>query len=294
MPQLALGTVQFGLDYGITNTRGRLTTADIQDILTVCHNQGIDVLDTAAAYGNAEEILGQFHAADRFRVITKIGPSSATDVAGLVEQSCTNLGVTRLDSVLLHDASVLERDPQVWSALYAEVTAGRVRNVGISVYWPRQLEMAKDVCRGLRLPLPNVVQLPMSIFDQRFVSCLPSLVADGTEVHVRSVFLQGLGFMGSDALPDNLQGASSALSALQRLCDSYSISRAEALLAFVAGMPGVSRVVVGVDSPLRLAETIAAYTRAQQIAADLTEDPSRPFDIFRIEDESVILPFNWR
>lgn len=294
MPRLALGTVQFGLDYGITNTRGRLSTAEIREILARCHAHGIDVLDTAAAYGNAEEILGQFYAADRFRVVTKIAPADATGVAGLIEQSCTNLGVRSLNTVLLHDASILEREPQVWSALQEEVVAGRVTNPGISVYWPRQLDMARTTCRDLNAPLPRVVQLPMSLFDQRFVSHLPLLVAEGVEIHVRSVFLQGLGFLSPNALPNHLQAARPALKALQEQCDTYGMSRAEALLAYVAGVSDVSYVVVGVDSPQRLIETIDAYTQAEQIVGHRTEETPGSFDVFRIEDESVILPFNWR
>ena len=56
--KLAIGTAQFGLNYGISNTQGQVDKAQVADILSLGASLGIDTLDCAGAYGNSEQILG--------------------------------------------------------------------------------------------------------------------------------------------------------------------------------------------------------------------------------------------
>ena len=60
MSKIALGTVQFGLNYGISNTNGQVPPEEIARILDYCKLNGIDTLDTAQGYGESEKVLSQF------------------------------------------------------------------------------------------------------------------------------------------------------------------------------------------------------------------------------------------
>src|SRR5947208_2581542 len=68
--KLALGTVQFGLDYGINNASGKVSIKDIADILCRAKKEKVVIIDTAQAYGNSEEILGNI-GVHEFDVVTK-------------------------------------------------------------------------------------------------------------------------------------------------------------------------------------------------------------------------------
>ena len=73
MRKIALGTVQFGLDYGITNHSGQVSIDEVKNILDYAKHKGIDTLDTAARYGNSEQVLGEI-GVNNYRIITKTTP----------------------------------------------------------------------------------------------------------------------------------------------------------------------------------------------------------------------------
>ena len=73
MIRIALGTVQFGLHYGITNQRGKVSADDAKAMLLLASNQGTDTLDTAISYGDSEKRLGEI-GTNGFKIITKLTP----------------------------------------------------------------------------------------------------------------------------------------------------------------------------------------------------------------------------
>jgi len=56
--RLALGTVQFGLNFGISNKTGQAPQHDIVKLLNKSRLSGVNVLDTAISYGESEKFLG--------------------------------------------------------------------------------------------------------------------------------------------------------------------------------------------------------------------------------------------
>jgi len=128
--RLALGTAQFGLDYGITNKRGKLHYAE---------ESGVTTIDTAAAYGNSEETLGSLQAGDRFRIVTKISVAKASEVEGRVLDSVKALEVETVDTVLFHDHRVLLDVEDAWSQLQRAKNHGLIRKAGVSVYHRRRM-----------------------------------------------------------------------------------------------------------------------------------------------------------
>lgn len=71
MSRLALGTVQFGMSYGISNTAGQVPQDEVAKILDYCKANGIDTLDTARGYGESEAVIGQFDLSP-FKIVTKL------------------------------------------------------------------------------------------------------------------------------------------------------------------------------------------------------------------------------
>lgn len=288
--KLALGTVQFGLDYGIANRRGRVPTDEVVEILQMARAAGVDTLDTAIGYGDSEAVLG--HAGvDGFRVITKVGALPPelirrTDVIAWlraeVAKSCARLGKGELDGVLLHRPEQLlgESGPWLADALHAVREEGLVRKIGFSIYGP---EMLAALCEALE---PDLVQAPLSLIDQRLITSgwLEQLASQGVEVHVRSVFLQGLLLKQPSELPHQF----SPWRALwQRWQGWLADSRGDAVsacIAFAAAQPAVSRVVVGVDSVAQFAQVATAARGASAPIA---------WPALSCDDEQLINPSLW-
>tara|TARA_Y100001001_G_scaffold4669_1_gene4871 strand:+ start:8862 stop:9722 length:861 start_codon:yes stop_codon:yes gene_type:complete len=260
--KIALGTVQFGLAYGVANKAGRVPQSSVANIINVARAAQIEVLDTAAAYGASEKVLG-INGVEGFNVVSKLPPrpENIRDlklwVVNSIERSLINLKCESLYGVLMHrPLDLLAHDgDRIWEALLERKKAGLVRKVGVSVYGPDDLDRLKDFDF-------DMVQAPMNIIDRRIESSgwLERLNRKGVEVHVRSAFLQGLLLMPKNRRPEYFKSWSGLLSEYDAWIRGEGLSPLEACLGFLNGISGVDNVVVGVDSPGQLEEIVSAST----------------------------------
>lgn len=258
--KIALGTVQFGLPYGAFNTTGQVHIDEVRQILELAANAGIQLLDTAHAYGSSESTIGEVCAADKFNLVTKIPALSASDpetaLPFLFNESLQRLRTDRVYGLLLHRATDLlaASGPCVWKSMEALQKSNRVRRIGVSVYGPQE---AQEVIE--RYPI-QLIQLPLNIFDRRHIeSGLLALCHDrGIEVHVRSAFLQGFALTQPDQLNGHLLRWQGLLSAFNQRCRDLQITPLQGALRFVLDQAAVQQVVVGVDSTHQLHQIIAA------------------------------------
>ena len=282
--RLALGTAQFGLDYGLNNRAGQPALATVAEVLAQAQAAGLTLLDTAAAYGNSEARLGELLVNDAsFAIVTKLGAGPPAEVSAHLEASLARLGRSAVYGVLFHAFGPLRDNPAAWHALQSARTAGLTQRIGVSLYHPHEAEWL--LAEGFDLDL---IQLPYSVFDQRFAAVLPQLAARGVEVHVRSAFLQGLLLREPADLPPFFQPLAPKLVRLRALVAEAGIPLPAALLLFAVGAPGAARVVVGVDSAANLRENLAAAAYTEQAAA------VRPALVALAETtDHFILPYVW-
>lgn len=278
--KLALGTVQFGLDYGAFSEAGPPPLAEVSAILDRARGAGVTLLDTARAYGVAEDVLAEAHAPDHFRIVTKCPDlGSRTDPAGAVmdafDASCAALGVTQVYGYLLHNSRDLARSG-VWDVLAGLVRDGRAERVGVSGY---DADEVAALCDNFPITL---TQLPANVLAPWYAaSPLPLHV----ETHVRSAFLQGFLLADPAALPRRFEPWRDTLTAFHAQAAAHGLSPLEAALAPLLNSPQISQVVVGVDSLAQLDDILAAAQTAAAhagitlgafpgVTADLT-DPRR-------------------
>lgn len=285
--RLALGTVQFGLDYGIANEAGRVPLLEVKGILQHAAAQGADTLDTAIAYGDSESCLGQASVAS-WRVVTKLPalPDGCEDVAAWVgaqiKGSLHRLGVAQLHGVLLHRSEQLlseQHGQQLLNALLDIQAQGLTRKIGVSIYAPEELNWLID-----KMPL-DLVQAPLNILDRRLEASgwVRRLKDQGAEVHVRSAFLQGLLLMPAEQRPQKFAHWQPVWSEWSRWLGETGLTPLQACLGYVLGVDGVDKVVVGVDSVRQLNEIFAASDAVL---------PSLP-DWGRLVDTDLINPARW-
>ncbi len=264
--KLGLGTVQFGLDYGISNSAGKTAPAEVRNILELAAQQGIHVLDTAATYGSSEEVLGLcMGAADNFAIVTKTpvfqrGPITelhADLLRHTFHESLRKLRRPRLHGLLVHHPEDLlapggERLMQVMLDLKRQ---GLVSKVGASVYNGIQIDAI------MQRHAIDLVQLPLSVLDQRLLASghLTKLKQAGVEVHARSVFLQGLLLMPVADLPRYFDPLRSHLANYRAHLERVRISPMRAALNFALGLTEVDQVILGVNSRLQLQEILSQH-----------------------------------
>ena len=265
--ELALGTVQFGLAYGVVGSGRQVDDGEAVRILRRSAELGVRVLDTAAAYGDIEQRLAGLAAQSgrtRFVVVTKIPPLPANADAAMaasfvreaIQRSATRLGPS-LATVLFHRAEDLlgPLAQPAWSAA-AEVAADLGLRLGVSCYGPAELKAIAG-----RFPVA-VAQLPGNALDQRLAGC----AFPGIELHLRSAFLQGLLLAEAGQGAQRVPAAAAALRLWHRRCDELGLPPLTAALGAVKALPGLRCCVVGVESVAQLEEIAGAWAAAAPMA----------------------------
>ncbi len=282
--KFALGTVQFGISYGISNDLGIPDDSELCRIFDIAFLNGITILDTALAYGNAEERIGIL-TENRFNVVTKfVNVANKLALKDSLEQSIKRIKTEQLYAFMAHNSNELISNPDLWDFLCAEREKGRIKKIGYSLYTTDQLEQL------LLLEMkPDIVQLPYNLIDRKFESYLPELNSYGTEVHIRSVFLQGLFFMDTESLPEKLQPLKSTLLEIKRLCKENNLTIAQLLLSYVNHHPLINKIVVGVASARQLLENISDIA-TEHLSNDLLEQ----IKMINVADAELLNPVNWK
>jgi aryl-alcohol dehydrogenase-like predicted oxidoreductase len=168
--KLGLGTVQFGLSYGISNKSGKTSDEEVQKILKTAKHKGINVLDSASAYGNAEEVLGQ-NDISGFKLVSKfLPPSEGEKILSQLKQSMVNLRLDSLYGYLAHRPMDVLVHPEQWEELQGFKAEGTVEKIGFSLNEPEELEKLID--KGF---VPDLVQVPYNYFDRRFEAAIKEL-----------------------------------------------------------------------------------------------------------------------
>lgn len=284
--KLALGTVQFGLPYGIANQSGQVTRVAAKKMLQLARDKGIDTLDTAIAYGESESCLGEI-GTQGFKLVTKLPavPDGHGDIDSWVREQITasfsRLKVGSVYGLLLHRSDqLLKTNGQVlFNALQELKDAGLVQKIGVSIYAPSELDALIPRYRF------DLVQAPFNLIDRRLFTSgwLQRLKQDGAEIHTRSAFLQGLLLMPRTAIPSKFAPWDGLWDKWHAWLARHSVTAVQASLAYPLKFPEVDRVVVGADSQDQLGQIIDAALA--NVANDLPDLHS--------EDEKLINPANW-
>lgn len=282
--KLVLGTVQFGLDYGINNQVGKVSSNEILSILSVARSAGIRYLDTSSAYGESETALGQAFAKNPldFSVITKY-PKGEASVRESLEGSLKRLGTSKVYGFLVHHFDHFQSNPSIWDEFESLKREGLVSKIGFSLYHPGQLLELME--RGIAFDL---LQFPYNLFDRQFEPYLASLHQSGVEIHTRSVFLQGLFFKDLETLGGRLEPLRPYLAVLREHCARKERNLEQLALGFVANSPYVDGILIGVDSVNQLQDNIKALN------TPLDESDLEFIHSLNIKETELLNPVNWK
>ncbi len=280
-----LGTATFGTKYGIANGNNTLTECEAFQILREAESLGISLLDTAPAYGSAEEIIGKFQSqANTFEIISKISDVhdfSPERLIREIEESASRLGITQFSAILFHKSELLTKYPTqlVNETIENILSTGLAEALGVSVYDEEEIHFISE-----KFPRITLFQVPENIMDRRLhgSELVRRLASQGTKFHVRSIFLQGLLLMKSESFPTETSGVKVGLSELEKYIMSNGVSALDACLNYASTIEWASGVVVGVNSKTHLQEII----NYQKFDIDLGKLPN-PFV------KSILDPRDW-
>jgi len=257
MIKIILGTAQFGLNYGITNTKGQVASTEVEKIFDFANINNIHMVDTASAYGASEKLLGNFQ---KLEIITKIelkikhGAYIDGNCLQKIKESLHRLKRENIYGLLLHDPAILltKFGKSIFYDLVQAKNVGFVKKIGVSVYCPDQLS---EIINRFDIDL---VQLPMNVLDQRFINSgvLKKLEQKGIEIHIRSIFLQGA--LLALKTPTALLKWDKNFKKINKSCINLGISQLEFCISFIKNNLLNGSIVIGVNSKAELSEIIDA------------------------------------
>lgn len=286
--KIVIGTAQWGLNYGISNSHGQTSISEAQNILATAQQAGITLIDTASLYGNAEAVIGKINSS-KFLISSKtphfhsesITGSDVDLLTGTLEATLKQLNRSSLYCLFVHnvDDILAPGGALLIDALRDLKAQNKFLKIGISVYEASQIE------RALKLFTPDVIQLPLSIFDQRLLldGTIKRLFKLGVEIHARSIFLQGLMLMDTAIIPSYFAPWLNHIKFWHRLCSDNKILPQVAALRWACGIEEISYIVVGIQNKAQLEELI--YSPG--------ELPTQSYDFLAQNDEKFLNPMLW-
>lgn len=295
--KLCLGTVQFGMDYGIRGQKQPSTEDAIKMLDYAVHN-GIDSIDTAHAYGTAEDVVGEFLKRktikrEKLFISSKFKPNDFDNVKPEsyekvirehLEFQLKRLNTDYLDAYMFH-SSRYAFDEAKLKAMYQVKQEGKIRHCGVSVYYPDEAK----IC--IESPYVDFIQLPSSIFDQRMrkEGIFDLALKNGTtQIHSRSAFIQGLILMNENEVPSFLSDSKPILRKIDELCHKYNISKIKLAMLYVKQFEAISHLVFGVDNIEQLKENIKIFK--EDFSGDILKEIGNEFKNI---DANIIMPSLW-
>ena len=240
--KIGLGTVQFGMDYGISNQKGQSNLDDVLKITNHAYENNILILDTASSYGNAEIILGNV-GVKKFRIVSKFISKSVNDMRNELDNTLKNLGLEKIYGYLSHRPNDVLNNKDIWNELLNMKRKNHVSKIGFSYNNPDEIDKTFNL--GY---IPDLVQIPYNILDNRFIKIIKKYKSKyKIEVHSRSTFLQGLFFIPIDKLKEPIIKLKDYLISLNSYVNNKKVSKHQLLLNYALQNKYIDYVIVGVE-----------------------------------------------
>lgn len=283
--KLILGTVQFGLDYGINNSTGLPSLDKVYTILNQAKGH-ILCLDTASGYGVSEERIGKYHSDHPekvFDVNTKFSKGKIENPLEEVVGAIKRLKVSVIDTMMFHSLEDFLNNWEHMESLISEGKGKYFRKFGVSVYTVEELEKLKNISEV------EVIQVSFNLMDNdsKKGAILKELKGLGKEIHVRSCFLQGLFFKSQDSLSGKLADASKYLQQINAIANDNSISLGELALSYCISKKYIDKVLIGVDSEEQLNQNLI------WASVQLSNDVEKAIDNINVKEEVLLNPSKW-
>ncbi len=283
--KLALGTVQLGLPYGSNNKTGKPDLEASFQILDSALRHGIHILDSADAYGDSSQVIGSYlnaRPSAKFKIISKF-TDDGRPIAEKLSHSLTLLSCDQLYGYMYHRFDDYQANKYRNELLELRKDA-KILKIGVSIYSLKELE---TVVSDSEISL---IQIPVNPFDAspEKLALLTKAKSSGKEIHVRSIFLQGLFFKKPEELTGNLKQLREPLMAFQKILASHGLDVRQGCLNFALHLPMVDFVVIGVDTSEQLVQNIEA------LLPDFSSALIQDLQSIEITERSILNPSNWK
>lgn len=287
--KIVLGTVQFGLSYGINNQSGKPSQIEVNKVLDLAFDNNIRLLDSAEAYGNAHEVIGEYHqnSTIRFEIISKYHASRAdlpSDIHQRVHSLLSTLHVDHLYGYMFHNyKDYAQLKEELLPPMKKLKTEGKIHRIGVSLYTNQEFASV------IEDDSIDMIQLPFNMLDNNTLrgELLRKAKERGKEIHTRSVFLQGLFFKKVETFSEKLNPLKKYIQTLREISIQHNTGIGEMALNYAVQQPLIDHVLIGVDNAMQLKENLSLLERRWNTAT------MRAIDALAVNETELLNPANW-
>ena len=284
--KLILGTVQFGLNYGINNSEGKVSLNNSLKILEYAYDHGVRTLDSAEVYGNAHDVIGIFHDKNPtkiFNIITKLPKLINYDILDKTNGYLRDLKVKHLETLMFHSFDSYKNNIKNFDVLKELKSNNKIMSLGVSVYTNTEVEkvlLNKDI---------DIIQLPFNLFDNASLrgDILQKAKISGKTIHTRSALLQGIFFKNPSEKNIIVSKLRKELEEIHKISLDNNISISNMALSYVFNKPYIDNIVIGVDSLLQLKQNL------KSINFKMNEDVINSINDIKIKNKEFLNPVAW-
>lgn len=281
--KLILGTVQFGLNYGINNRTGIPQKDEVFRILNYAFNNGISVLDSAEAYGTAVHLIKEYSREYpfKFKINSKFNNSDRS-LSEVFNETYGNLNA-QIDTFFYHSFNDFFQYPSLLSELKVLKSEGLIKSIGLSIYEDDEFKAAID-SEDI-----DVIQIPFNLLDNFALrgAHLKEARLKGKTIQARSIFLQGLFFKPHNEIPPFLSKLTPMLKEITKIAEAESITVEELAFRYALNQPDIDYILIGVDSFEQLQRNLSI--NSDPFSAEICER----IESLVVSDKNLLYPKNW-
>ncbi len=287
--KIIFGSAQLMSDYGINKDNKNLVKSELIKIFKLLKKKKTFLIDTAQSYGNAEKTIGKL-INSKFKIITKVSSLKNYDINNLdkiifkkINRSLKNLRIKKLYGILIHDQNDLKgkKGKKIISVLKKIKREGLTKKIGFSCY------DTKILLHNLKKNNFDIVQFPMNVFDQRLLDKKTSnfIKKKKIEVHIRSIFLQGLLTLKKKKMSIFGSKIKKKLILWNKFLKKNRISSSEACIAFIKKNIKNYNVVIGINNIEQLKQVYNCISSKK--------GHNLNFNRLNVKNEKIINPSRW-
>ena len=287
--KLILGTVQFGLDYGINNSIGKPTNKNIYKILDYAYENGIRTLDTAESYGNAHLIIGNYlkkNSKKKFKLISKLNSKQILNKGKLkfhIINKLKEFNIEYIHGYMIHDFKNFIQNEYLLKELESIKREGFINIVGISLYENDEIVNVINNYNNF-----DFIQVPFNLLDNetRRGKVLKLAKKKNIKIFSRSTFLQGLFFKQLNSFPCNLNPLKKYIKKIKNIQASSQTDINSIALNYCLSKKYIDKVLIGVESLSQLKKNLNDINNNNL-------DFKTEIDKMIVKETSLLNPTNW-
>lgn len=286
MDKLILGTVQLGTKYGINNSSGKPNMNDSLNILDKAYHLGVRGLDTAESYGDSYKIIGQYHKkfpSKIFKIFDKSSGLEKKDFQDKIEKKLEFLKINYFDGYMFHSTKIFQKNMHIQEDIYELQKRGLIKKLGISVYTNDEIDFL--INEGFQF---DFIQMPFNVLDNENIrgKVIKKMIKNNIDIHVRSIFLQGIFYVDYNNFPKKLEPLKKYISSIKSICNSTKYNIDDMLLGYPRTKKYIKKIVFGIDNINQLENNLHTYNKESDI-------PVNDIEKINVEEKDLLNPALW-